>query len=80
MRMAVSYERGTPVPARPRKNKDDGWEKALPCRGTSLKRNSPPLGPVGLCLEPYGGIREVGCFISARYPCVGPWHVGKRET
>ena len=40
-------------------------------RGTSLIRNSASLGPYSRpCLGTYGGPGEVGCFLSARYPCM----------
>jgi len=39
-------------------------------RGTSLIRNSPPLGTYSsICLGPYGGPGGGGGFLCARYPC-----------
>ena len=40
-------------------------------RGTwIIQENEPPKDPtVGLCLGSYGGLREVGDFVWARYPC-----------
>ena len=39
-------------------------------RGTSLIRNSEPLGPYSrLCPGLYGAPKRGGCFLCARYPC-----------
>ena len=46
-----------------------------PYRGTSLIRNSAPLGPYSrIGLGPYGALKGGGCFYGARYPCriLGP--------
>ena len=39
-----------------------------------LQENAPPREPTeGLCLRPEGGLRGVGVFLLARYPCrTGP--------
>ena len=41
----------------------------IPYRGTSLIRNTPPVGP---CLGSYGGPMGGGGFLQVRYPCVSP--------